>query len=114
MIGAVSDAVHFDDTRASQTASATNQVDAVVGQPALLAGVGIIRDHEVAPRERSIDVDLRRCGRVVRGLRRLAGAQQRLRRDAGPVRALATDEFALDERDTQAAFGERTRAVLAG
>ena len=47
-------------------------------------------------------------------VRRLAGAQQRLGRDAGPVRALAADELALDQRDTQAAFGERTRAVLAG
>ena len=46
-------------------------------------------------------------------MHRLAGTQQRLRRDAGPVRALAADELALDERDAQAALGERAGAVLA-
>ena len=53
-------------------------------------------------------------GRLVRGVRRLARAQQRLGRDARPVRALAADELALDERDAQAALGERAGAVLAG
>ena len=38
---------------------AAQQVDAVVGQPALLPGVGVVRDHEVAPGERRLDVDLR-------------------------------------------------------
>ena len=37
---------------------AAQQVDAVVRQPALLAGVGVVRDHEVPPRERGLDVDL--------------------------------------------------------
>ena len=46
-------------------------------------------------------------------VRRLAGPQQRLRRDARPVGALAADQLALDERDAQAAFGERAGAVLA-
>ena len=84
------------------------------GQPALLAGVGVVRDHEVAPGERRLDVDLRGRRRVARGVHRLAGAQQRLRRDARPVGALAADELALDERDAQAALGERAGAVLAG
>ena len=52
--------------------------------------------------------------RLVRGVHRLARAQQRLGRDARPVRALAADELALDERDAQAALGERAGAVLAG
>jgi hypothetical protein len=39
--------------------------------------------------------------------------QQRLRRDARPVGALAADELALDDRDAQAAFCERAGAVLA-
>ena len=43
----------------------------------------------------------------------LARPQQRLRRDAGPVGALASDELALDDGDTQAALGERARAMLA-
>ena len=86
----------------------------MIGKPALLTGVGVVRDHEVAPRERGLDVDLRSSGRVVRGPDRLARTQQRLRRDARPVRALAPDELTLDERDTQAAFGERADTVLAG
>ena len=45
---------------------------------------------------------------------RFARAQQRLRGDAGPVRALAADELALDEGDAQAAFAQRAGAVLAG
>ena len=43
---------------AGQSASAAKQVDAVVGKPALLAGVGVVRDHEVAPGKRRVDVDL--------------------------------------------------------
>ena len=51
--------------------------------------------------------------RVARGVHGLARAQQRLRRDARPVRALAADQLALDERDAQAALGQRAGAVLA-
>ena len=51
--------------------------------------------------------------RLARGVHGLAGTQQRLRRDARPVGALAADQLALDERDAQAAFGERAGAVLA-
>ena len=51
--------------------------------------------------------------RLARGVHRLAGAQQRLGRDARPVGALAADQLALDERDAQAALGQRAGAVLA-
>ena len=78
-----------------------------------LARVGVVRDHEVAPGERRLDVDLRVRRRLVRRVHGLARTQQRLRRDARPVRALAADELALDERDAQAALGERAGAVLA-
>ena len=61
----------------------------------------------------AVDVDLRAGRRVARGLRRLAGAQQRLGRDARPVGALAPDQLALDEGDAQAALGQRAGAVLA-
>jgi hypothetical protein len=36
----------------------------------------------------------------------------RLGWDAGPVGALATDQFPLDERDVQTTFGEHAGAVL--
>src|SRR5262249_58967803 len=81
--------------------------------PALLPGVGVVRDHEVAPREHGLQVDLGGRGRLARGLDGLARAQQRLRRDAGPVRALAAHELALDDGHAQAALGQRARAVLA-
>ena len=63
-------------------------------QPADLAGVVVAGDHEVAPRERLLDVDApvtasRAPGDVARGRDRLAGSQQRLGRDAGAVGALA-------------------------
>ena len=44
----------------------------------------------------------------------LTRSQQRLGRNARPVGALASDEFALDNRDAQAPFGQRAGAVLAG
>ena len=110
----VTAAVDLDGAGARQRAAPPDQVDPVLGEPALLPGVGVVRDHEVAPRERCLDVDRRRRGGVVRGVRRLAGPQERLRRDAGPVRALAADQLALDERHAKTAFGERPGAVLTG
>ena len=48
----------------------------LVGQPALLPGVGVVGDHEVAPGERRLDVDLggRRPPRARRGPPRPAAA----------------------------------------
>ena len=92
----------------------------VVVEPRHLAGVGVVGDHEVAPGERRRDVDraghglARRRATRARPATRLAGAQQRLRRDARPVGALAGDQLALDDRDPQAAVGELAGAVLAG
>ena len=98
--------------RSRRAGPAAQQVDAVVGQPALLAGVGVVGDHEVAPGERGLDVDLRGRRRVARAVHRLARPQQRLGRDARPVGALAADQLALDDGDAQPALGERAGAVL--
>ena len=54
------------------------------------------------------------AGYLARGLQGLAGPQQRLRRDAGPVVALAADQAALDDRDVEAAVDQAAGAVLAG
>ncbi len=59
VVGGVAHAVDLDHPGAGEPAAAAQQVDAVVGEPALLAGVGVVRDHEVAPGERRLDVDLR-------------------------------------------------------
>ena len=63
VVGGVTHAVDVDHPGAGEPAAAAQQVDAVVGQPALLSGVRVVRDHEVTPRERRLDVDLgaRRC-----------------------------------------------------
>src|SRR3954453_11618908 len=57
---------------------------------------------------------LGRAGRLARGLERLAGAQQRLGRDAAPIGALAAEQLALGDRDPQAAVRQPRGAVLAG
>ena len=113
VVGGVAHAVDLDHARPGEPAGAAQQVDALARQPALLAGVGVVGDHEVTPGERRLDVDLRARRRVARRVHRLARAQQRLRRDARPVGALAPDQLALDEGDPQAAFGQRAGAVLA-
>jgi hypothetical protein len=44
VVGGVARAVDLDDTRAVQPAAAAQQIDAVIGQPALLPGIGVPRD----------------------------------------------------------------------
>ena len=114
VLGRVADAVDLHRAGAGEPAAAAQQVDAVVGEPALLAGVGVVGDHEVAPGQRGLDVDLGGRRRVARGVDGLARPQQRLGRDARPVGALAADQLALDDRHAQAALGQRAGGVLAG
>ena len=97
VLGGVAHAVDLDHARPGEPAAAAQQVDPLVRQPALLPGVGVVRDHEVTPGQRRLDVDLGGRGRLARAMDRLARAQQRLGRDAGPVGALTADQLALDE-----------------
>ena len=113
MVGRVLDAVDLDHPGPGEPPAPADQIDPVVGQPSLLSGVGVVGDHEVAPGQRRLDVDLGAGGGIARRVDRFAGAQQRLRRDAGPVGALPADELALDDGDAQAALRQRARAVLA-
>jgi hypothetical protein len=113
VIGCVAHAVDLDRARSREPTAAAQQIDAVIGQPFRRPLVGVVGDHEVAPRERRLDVDLGARRRLARAVHRLARAQQRLRRDAGPVGALSSHELALDHRYAQATLRERPRAVLA-
>ena len=113
VVGRVLDAVDLDHPGPGEAPAAADQIDLVVGQPSLLSGVGVVGDHEVAPGERGLDIDLGAGGGIARRVDRLAGAQQRLRGDAGPVGALPADELTLDDGDAQAALGQGARAVLA-
>jgi len=70
--------VDLDNAAPGEPAAAAQQVDAVIREPALLCGVGPVRDHEVAPRERGLDVDIRARRGFTRLVHRLAWPQQRL------------------------------------
>ena len=109
----VANAVDVDRARSGQPPATAKQVDAMLGEPTLLAGVGIVRDHVITPGKGRPDVDLRCRRRVVRAVHGLPRAQQRLGRNARPVGALATDQFALHNCDAQPALRERAGAVLA-
>jgi len=56
--GGVAHAIDLDYARPGQPAGPAQQVDALARQPALLPGVGIAGDHEVAIGQRSLDIDL--------------------------------------------------------
>ena len=58
------------------------------------------------------DVDLRAGGGLARAVHCLARAEQRLRRNAGPVGAFAADELALDDGDVEPSRSDRRGAVL--
>jgi hypothetical protein len=75
VVCSVAYAIHLDDPRSGKSTGAAKQVNAVVGQPAFLADVGIVGDHEIAPRKCRADVNLGGRRRVVRRMGGLAGAQ---------------------------------------
>jgi hypothetical protein len=113
VVGRVAHPVDLDHARPGEPAGAPEQRDALARQPALLAFVGVVRNHEVPPGERGLDVDPRGGRRVPRRLHRLARAQQRLGRDAGVVRALATHQLALYDGDPQSPVRQGPGTVLA-
>jgi len=113
VLGAVAHAVDLDDTRSGEPSVATEQVDPLLRQPGLLAGVGVVRHHEVAPRQCRVDVDVRGRRRVPGGLYGLPGTQERLGRNAGPVGAFTAHQLALDDGDAKATLSQRPGAVLA-
>jgi hypothetical protein len=112
--GGVLHTVDLDHTRAGEGACAAQQVDALALQPALRTGVRVVGHHEVPPGQRGLHVDLRSRSDLTCPLHGLARTQQRLGRDAGPVRALAAHQLPLHHRDPQAAVGQLTGAVLTG
>jgi len=71
----IAGAVHFHDTLARETSMASLEIDAVLGEPAFLPGIGVVRDHEVTPRERGFSVDRRVRGGLVCGARGLTRTQ---------------------------------------
>ncbi len=103
---------------AVEPAVATDELDVPVVEPGELTRVVEVVDHLVAPRQHRGDIELAlgclgRPGDAPRLCQRLGRAQQRLRRHAGPVGALAPDQLALDESDFQAGSAELSRGNLA-
>ena len=114
VLGAQLPVAHGHAAGPRQAALAAHQVDALALGPCRLARVVIARHLEVAPRERRAHVQvaaggLRRSRRLAGGLERLARPQERLRRDAGPVRALASEQLPFDDRHLRASIGESRR-----
>ena len=78
-----------------------------------LAGIGVVRDHEISIGQSRLHIDLGAGRRFACLLGRLAGAQQRLGGDARPVGALAAGQLAFDDGDPQPTVGQLPGAVLA-
>ena len=113
MLRRVAGAVHVDHAGPGEAADATDESDAPVRQPSFLARIRIVGDHVVPPVQRRLHVHLGAGADVAGALNCLARAQQRLGRDAGPVRALAADQLPLDDRDPKPPGRDGARAVLA-
>jgi hypothetical protein len=98
VLRSVLNAIDGDDAPSRELARPSQQVDASVGQPLLLAGVGIVRHHEVPPGQRGLCIDLRARAGVACALNRFAWAEERLRWNARPVRGVLIRRFAWSER----------------
>jgi hypothetical protein len=105
--------------RAAQAAPPANEVDTGLLEPADLPVVLPSGREAVASPEDRVHVE--RGGDRLPGARQLLGgmqcggaAQQRLGRHAGPVGALAADEFVFDDGDAEAALYGPVGDVLAG
>ena len=84
LVGGVAHAFDLDHSCPGEaTATATaQQRNPSVRQPLRGSGVGVVRDHDVAPIKRRLHLDFGRGGRLTRAVHRLPRAQQRLRWDA--------------------------------
>ena len=108
------------DAGASDASLAPDQLRPLVLEPARVPGVVAVARDLVAPPEDAIDRQLPGhrlggAGRVARGLEDLGRPEQRLRRHAGVVRALAAGEPVLDDDDLDVLIEppERADEVLA-
>ena len=88
------------------------EVDTLVGQPSLLAGIGVVRDHEVAIGQGRLHIDLGARRRLARLLGCLARAEQSLGRDARPIGTFAADQLAFHDGDPQSTVGQLSGTVF--
>ena len=114
MLRRVASAIHVDHARPGELPLAPDQFDAPIRQPFLLSRIRIVGHHVVAPVERRLHIHLGTGVDVAGALDRLPGTQERLGRDARPVRALAADQLALDDGNPKPPRRDGPGAVLAG
>ena len=70
------DAIVIGGGSPGELAGPSDQVDPLAREPVQLAGVGIVRDHDIPPREGGRDVDLRGGACLARLIDRLAWTKQ--------------------------------------
>src|SRR5699024_7424751 len=95
----------------------SDELDARRGEPVDLPRILPLSGERVASGQnlRNIEFSVRclaRTGDPASRAQRLTAAQERLRRHAGPVRALAADEFGFDDRRPQSALTRIVGDVL--
>ena len=114
VVRAIAHAIDLNHPCPREAAATAQQGDPPVRQPPCRPAIGVAGDHEVAPIQRRLHIDLSSGARLPRAMHRLPRTQQRLRRDTRPVGAQATDEITLDHRNPQTALSDRGGAVLSG
>jgi hypothetical protein len=88
-------AIDLDHTYAHQPPGTAEQIDLPGTQPSRLPVVGVIRNHDIAPRESSSYINLSMpCG-VKSAMHRLARTKKGLGRNACPVGAFTSNKLAL-------------------
>src|SRR5205807_1475933 len=103
---------------AVQPRLAAHERDAAPLEPRQLSRVVEMVDHLVAPDQGALDVERGLLEAHARNpldlVHHLPGAQERLRRHAGVVGALAPHQLALDHDDVESVAGQPARAHLTG
>src|SRR5262249_33430104 len=113
------DQVDLDDPSSDQATAAAQEVDALAVKPRDLTVVVPSAGHVVALGERSGDIErsgdrLGGAGYPAGGGEDVTGPDERLGRDATPVRALSPDQLSLDDGDRQTRVGTASRGRFPG
>src|SRR6266542_5225615 len=111
--------LHFDCPLSGQPARAADQLDALALQPAKLPVVPPAGGHVVALGEGGCRVEpacdgLSSARRPPRGSQHATWPDERLARDAAPVRALSAYQLPFRDGDAEAAISQPASGVLAG
>jgi hypothetical protein len=76
VVGGVPSVIDLDHSRPGEATAATQQGDPTVGQPLRSFGIGVVRDHEVAPIKRRLHIHLSASSSLACAVHRLPRTQQ--------------------------------------